>query len=280
MKKEWLKHSLALAATKADFYSGARKILRNRHFTFFRAGDDLTLKDCGFTKSKQSMLVRNYLNEESRDAALMLWARRCEQNKYGSVGFSTYNHLIKGGGLRNPWEISQARKSGKPHRASVMGPCIQSLTLTLLNDKSTAIDLFYRTTELFKKFPADLVFIRDVLLPPFKLKNVSEMNFHFANITCHPMYFVTMIPLLDDPIAELERIRKRDKYFFEWIVKWTARYVCDEHHRGIAKFAQAMRVCKDARERIERSKMRKLQRYLRDHHPGYRNNYEPPDEDE
>lgn len=303
MKQDWLFRSLALSREPADFYSGARKILRARSFTFKRVKDDLTLADCGYTKSKQSMLVRNYLNEESHNAACKLWARRLEQAKYGSVGFSTYNHLIKGGGLRNSWERSSKitgipprpggtmggrRKASDPpppqpktSRASVMGPCIQSVVLTLLNNKKVAVDVFYRTTELFKKFPADLVFIRDVLLPPFGINDrLQEMNFHFANVTCHPMYFVTMIPLMDDPIAELERIRKADKYFFDWVVKWTARYLCKEYFRGIEKFAQAMRVRKDALERIDSRTMKELTKYLKDNHPGYRNEYEGDDGDE
>lgn len=325
MLEDWIKHSLSLARTEADFYSGARKIIRGKSVVFRTVTDDLTLADCGFTKSKQSMLVRNYLNEESRDAAVELWKGRLARAKYGSVGFSTYNHLIKGGGLRNPWERS-AKFTGVPrveggtmggrsprlprghareckcaqckafydrellkkkaerktvNRASVMGPCIQALTLTLVKKGEVGIDLFYRTTEFFKKFPADLVFIRDVLLPPFKLGDtVTEMRFHFANITLHPMYFVTIIPHLDDPVRELERIRKEDKYFFDWIVKWSARYLCKEHNRGIDKFAQALRVQKDARERITGARLRKLVQYLNDHHPGYRNEYVAPEEDE
>lgn len=286
MKQEWVDLVLKLSATKADFYSCARKIIRTKNFTFnddpLSADDALVMADCGFTKSKMSMLVRNYKNEESIEAAMKLWDRRLEQDKYGSIGFSTYNHYIKGGGLRNPWELAQAKKSGKPYRASVMGPCIQSVTLTLMKGHKTSIDVFYRTTELFKKFPADLVFLRDVLLPPFNLERapVTDINFHFANITCHPMYFVTVIPHLEDPIAELEKIRKADKYFFDWIVKWTARYICDEHMRGIQKFAQALRVQMDARKRIDKKTMRLLQKYLRDHHPGHRNDYTSPEADE
>jgi hypothetical protein len=302
MLNDWIRHSLTLARTEADFYSGARKIIRGRSLLFRHVEDDLTLADCGFTKSKQSMLVRNYLNAESRDAAVKLWERRVEQEKYGSVGFSCYNHLVKGGGLRNPWERAakftgikptpggvmggRRRKDEAPRaqpkvsRASVMGPCIQALTLTLLKKNEVAIDLFYRTTELFKKFPADLVFIRDVLLEPFDLKDIKEMRFHFANITLHPMYFVTIIPHLDDPIAELERIRKEDKYFFDWAVKWSARYLCKEHNRGISKFAQALRVQKDALERITGSNRRDIVKYLNKHHPGYRNAYVAPEEED
>lgn len=279
MKREWVKTSLELSRVPAEFYSGARKILRSQTFTFKEFTPELVMADAGFTKSKMSMLVRNYLNEESRQAALQLWDRRLEQAKYGSIGFSTYNHYIKGGGLRTPWELSQAKKSGKPHRASVMGPCIQSVTLTLLNNKRTAVDVFYRTTELFKKFPADLVFLRDILLTPFNFKDhpIESLTFYFANVTCHPMYFITMVPHIKDIVAELDELKKADKYFFDWCVKWSARYVCPEHFRGIEKFAQAMRVRQTALEAIRPRKMKELQEYLRDNHPGYRKEYVDPD---
>lgn len=308
MKDEWVKFCMDMAERKADFYSGARKIIRatNRTFEHFEVPDALVMADCGFTKSKTSMLTRNYLNVESRDAAVLLWKGRLERDKYGSVGFSTYNHLIKGGGLRNPWERASkvtgippreggtmggrrrkdepAAPAPKVNRASVMGPCIQGVTLTLLpKRRGTALDVFYRTTELFKKFPADLVFLRDVLLPPFQLSEqspVETLTMHFANITCHPMYFVTIIPHLDDPIKSLERIRVKDKYFFDWCVKWTARYLVPQYFRGIEKFAQAMRVRGDALARIDKATMRELIPYLKKHHPGYRNDRTTVEEDE
>lgn len=281
MKRDWISNSMKLSSEPADFYSGCRKIIRSRDITFRRVRDDIIMADAGYTKSKMSMLVRNYLNEESHKVAQQLWQRRLEQKKYGSVGFNTYNHLIKGGGLRNPWEIANARKTGKPHRASVMGPCIQSVILTLLDKGDIHLDIFYRTTEFFKKFPADLVFINDVLLPPFKIDRVQSLTFHFANITCHPMYWVTLIPHLSSPIVELNTIKKNDKFFYDWIVKWTSRYVVPKYFRGIEKFSQAMRVRKDALERIDPKYLKKeLIPYLMDNHPGYRNEYVAPGGDD
>lgn len=266
MKDEWVFRSLALARKEATFYSGCRKILTNQHFTFTGIiSDDLVMADAGFTKSKMSMLVRNYLNQASMDAAVELWQARVKKNKYGSVGVSTYNHFKKG------------NIDGSSPRGSVMGPCIQSMVLTYVKRGEVVADLFYRTTELFKKFPADLVFIRDILLPPFEV-TPTRINFHFANVTCHPMYFVTLIPHIDDPIEFLGDLRSRDPFFHDWVVKWTARYLCPKYERGIAKFAQALRVQMDARQRISKKLMPKLQRYLTDNHPGYRN--DPKDEED
>lgn len=270
MKWPWIAACLELSSEEADFYSGARKIIRNRTITFDVFRDDLKIGDAGYTKSKMSMLRRLYLHQESIDAAVSLWERRLDQGRYGSVGFTTYNHFVK----------SDPNKKAK--RASVMGPCIQSVCLTLLNNKHTAVDVFYRTTEIFKKFPADLVFLREVLLEPFDFSRapIAEVNFHFANITIHPMYFVTIIPLLNHPINQLNIIKSEDKYFFNWLVKWSARYVCDEYSRGIQKFSQALRVQKDARERIDPKTLKHLQKYFRDNHPGYRNDYEDSDDDD
>lgn len=281
MKQDWLDQCLALSHQPADFYSGARKILQNVHFSL-TPHDDLTLKDCGFTKSKLRMLERNYLVQESIDAALELWKGRVARGKYGSVGFTTYGHYVKGGGHRSHYaEIHKKRKEGddyKPSRSSVMGPCIQSVIITLNNDKSVVVDIPYRTTELYKKFPADLVFIRDTLLLPFDIKP-THINFHFANVTCHPMYYVTIIPLLKNPIAALEKLRRADIYFFNWVVKWTARYLVPKYFRGIEKFSQAMRVRKDALERIDKRTMKALVKYLTDNHPGYHKDYIDPDEE-
>jgi hypothetical protein len=273
MKDEWITEVLRQSRREADFYSGCRKIIRNRSITFrnlWDQSDPLTLEDCGYTKSKMSHLTRGYLHQESVDAAIMLWNLRRQKTSYGSVGFTTYNHFLK----NDP--------NNKSKRASVMGPCIQSITITQVSKNQYALDAFYRTTELLKKFPADLVFIRDVLLKGFNFEGMECLGLtcHFANVTIHPMYFVTIIPHLNDPLEELENIKKRDKYFYDWIIKWTARYICDEYHRGIAKFAQALRVKMDADKRITGKRRRKLTKYLLDNHPGHRNEYQEPEDEE
>lgn len=257
----WLAATSELCAQEADFYSGARKILRNRTVTFYGGDveDDLTIADSGFTKMKMNKLIKDYKHPESIAVAISLWERRKAQRKYGSVGFTCYNHFLK------------ADPEKKSKRASVMGPCIQAVTLTLLNDRTTAVDVFYRTTEWFKKFPADLVFLRDELLGEFDFDGapISEINFHFANITLHPMYFVTILPLSDDPVQAFEDVRP-DERFWVWCIKWTARYLCEEYEHGISKFAQALRVQKDARERLTPAQIALLAKYIRKHHPGIR----------
>ncbi len=258
LKQEWVDYCIGFAAQPADLYSGCRKILRVQQMRFASLDESLQLADCGFTNNKMRYLERAYLHEESlKVAAEDLWVRRRAQDKYGSVGVTCYNHFIK------------SEKTSK--RGSVMGPCIQAFTVTYVNRKTYAVDVFYRTTELLKKFPADLVFLRDVLLKPFNFDGMTldAVNCHFANITVHPMYFATVLPLLPDPIASLRRLKADDPYFHDWVVKWTARYTCDEFHRGIAKFAQALRVHKDAHERLLPDVLAEVQAYIRANHPPF-----------
>ena len=93
------------------------------------------------------------------------------------------------------------------------------------------------------------------------------------------MYFITLVPHLVDPIAELERIKKKDQFFYNWVIKWSARYICKEYSRGIQKFAQALRVRDIALRDIEPKKLKQLQKYFKANHPGHRSEYEGEEEE-
>ena len=254
MLKEWIRLCEEMACTETSFVSGARKIIRPVQYIMNPSRHRIELADCGYTAHKMAHLKRLYLHQESLDTAVQLWHRRLEQNRYGSVGFTCYNHFIK----------TDPEKSSK--RTSIMGPCLQSVTLTHLPDKSTGIDIFYRTTELFKKFPADLVFLQDILLPPFDLDNIDSLTFHFANVTVHPMYYVTIIPHQKNPLDQLRTIKHRDPWLHKWVVKWTARYFIKKYRKGIEKFSQGMRVHKDANERVSSKVKEVLIPYLKENY--------------
>lgn len=259
MKQFWLEISEKLALQRADLFVGARKVVQAVRFDYEWDEDtvhDLKMEDAGFTKSKMSMLIRNYYLEPSVKAAVMLWKERLKKKKYGSVGFSCYAHFVKG-------DLTGATKMG-----SKFGPCIQAVTLTY-HKKRTTVDVYYRSTELFKKFPADLVFIRDILLPKFNFREapIDKIRFYCANVSVHSMYAVTLFPSMKDPIAFLERVRRKDPFFWKWCISWSARYLCKEYCNGIQKFMQAMRTCKIANRDIDKKKQFKLRAYLRLHHP-------------
>lgn len=266
--QQWVDACQAVIATPASFYAGARKIVRPWQLTLTTLDSSLTLADAGYTQHKLSSLTRHYLHEESRRAAIKLWRKRRTQTSYGSVGFTCYNHFIKGD------------VKGASPRGSIFGPCLQSIVITQVDRQTYAVDCFYRTVELFKKFAPDIILLRDVLLPPFDFKGMrlDAVTYHFSSVTAHPMYFVTIVPFLGDPVDTIKKIR--DEKFRQSVIKWTANYLCPEHGRGIKKFSQALRVQKDAHARIDKAKLKKLQSFLRQrYHGGDNNVFADPDHD-
>jgi hypothetical protein len=254
--KDWVSIAEKMMFAEPDFYCGCRKILRRvEYIQDVRSKSDLALEQFGFTMMKQRMLEKFYVHEESIEVARELWKKRTASDKYGSVGITTYNHFRKG-------------KSG-------MGPCIQAVVFTHIKhrgEQRTEVDVHYRTTEIFKKFPADLILLRDILLPPFatKVAPFEQVRFVFDNVTVHPMYWITLAPYIPDPIHHLEKVRSWDDKLWLWIVKWTGRYICPEYNNGIEKFAQAVRTRNSGLELLGEKKLLMLQDYMRINWPGVR----------
>jgi hypothetical protein len=257
-KEEWLDACLRFSRRSADLWTSDRKILRQRRVTFHDWDDSVTLDDLGYTDKKLRDLERLYLDEESREVAVQLWERLRSRGKYGSASFSTCNHLVKSGA-----SVEEAEDKKSKH-GSVQGPCMQSVVVTWIAKDQVAIDVPYRSTELFKKFPADLVFLRDLLLEPFDFSGMEvTVTCYFANVTVHPMYFVTVLPHLDDPLGEMERIKDKDPTFHRHLVTHTAHYVCPEKGKSIANHSQSLRVKDYALAAIKGRELRELQGYLR-----------------
>lgn len=232
MRDEWFDFCMDMADSPGDEWSGTRKIINNVVRQFEEIKPDLQLIDAGYTTHKMAALNRLYRVPESHEAAVSLWNRRLAQRKYGSVCFHCHNHITK----------SDPAKGSK--RSSVMMPCIQSMSVTYHEGHTAEAHAYYRTTEVFKKFPADLVFIRDVLLAPFdfSLCPLTKITFFFANVTVHPMYYATLFEHMENPVREMEKLKKVDPRFHKEVVNWTSRYFDPYFHGGIIKYAQAMRV--------------------------------------
>jgi hypothetical protein len=259
-KDEWVAHCDRLSPPRADQRNSDRKILRHRSATFNEWDDSLQLDDLGYTDAKLTMLTRLYLHEETRQPAVQMWEGIRSKRKFKSVSFSTCNHIVKGG---ESVEDAEAKKS---RIGSVQSPCMQSVIVTWVAADQVAIDVPYRSTEVFKIFPADLVFLRDVLLKPFDFSGMEmTVTCHFANVTVHPMYFVTIIPQLDDPISTMEGIKDRDPTFHRHLVTRTSHYVLPEKGASIANHDQSLRVKKHAVTAINGRELKDLRDYLRDH---------------
>ena len=259
-KQEWIDACLRFARCSADLWSRDQKILRQRRITFHNWDNSLTPDDVGYTGAKLTTLERHYLHDESRDAAVKLWELIRSKGQYKSAAFSTFNHVIKNG---SSFEEAAENKSSI---GSVQGPCMLAVTVTWLAKDQVAIDVPYRSTEVLKKFPADVVLLRDVLLTPFDFSGMEiTVTANFTNMTLHPMYLACILPHLDDMLGELDRIKERDPTFHHNVVKRTAGYVCPEYGKGIANHSQSLRVQKFILSAIKGRKLRELQEYLRNH---------------
>ena len=260
MIDQWIDFCFLVAKTPAEFYADSRKILRNKTLTFTTWDKSLNLEDIGFAQNKINTLTRHYINEEALSAAKKLWDERTSTKTYGSVGFHCYNHYVK----------VAAEKRTKLDTA--VGPCLQAVILTQLLSKQTSIDIYYRSVEIFKKFPADVILLRDVILPQFSFAKspVIEINFHFTNITAHPMYFVQHLPYHKDPVLMMEFVKTYDSFFYEWVVKWAARFLCDEYRsEGIMKYSQAKMIQKFVDDNYTSKQKKTLGEYMRVNHPGW-----------
>jgi hypothetical protein len=263
MKSQWIDYCMELACRPPTFYAnGNRKIFRPASLRFDRLDSSITLETGSYTQSKMTMLRKNYHHQESVAAAVQLWDKRRTQKGYGSVSFTCFAHFIKGGSIDAP----------RAKIASVFGPCLQSVVITKPEKPETHIDVFYRTTELFKKFPADMVFIRELLMENFNFEGfpIKSLTCHFANATLHPMYFAVMVPHLPDPVEELEEVERRDPTYHSWLVKSTARYLVPKYHRSIEKHSQSMSVYRGLMKYGDPDILAGLSDYLADKHPGLR----------
>ncbi len=263
MKNTWINYCMDLACRPPTFYAnGNRKIFRPESLRFKGLDDSIILDTGAYTKAKMTQLVKNYYHSERIQAAIQLWDKRRTQKGYGSVSFTCFAHFIKGGSVDAP----------RAKMASVFGPCLQSVILTKPEGRETHVDVFYRTTELFKKFPADMVFLREKLLSEFNFDGfpIKSITCHFANATLHPMYFAVMIPHLSDPIGELEEVRRLDPVYYGWLVKATSRYLVPKYHRGIEKHSQSMSVFRGLQKYGQEDTLKELAEYLGENHPGLR----------
>jgi hypothetical protein len=245
LKSEWIYHCLRLAGRPSNIYSGSiRKIVRTQRIIFEDWDDSLNLDDLGFKNMKMSLLKNQYWHEESHAAALQLWQTR-ERNKK------------RRGRFQNVVFHCHAHNSKRAGRTGKQGPCLSSVVVTNLWRDRREVSAFWRTVEIFKKFPADLVFLRDVLLPEFG--RINSVTCEIANATVHPMYFLNLIPQLDDPLGKFREIEQSDPRFHQHIVDATFDQVWGTSN---AKLQQYQRVKKFALANTDPKTLKELKAYL------------------
>lgn len=243
MLDQWVDNCLELDLQRPNFILSNRRIFTSRKLTF-RFPCTIRLDDCGYTAKKINDLTKSYYHDESFLGALELWKSRGD--KPGSVSFST---MVE----------TQKRHVGSSRIASKIGPCLGVISVSRWPDGRLVVDGFWRSTELYKKFPADLIWL-DKLLKPFGIPDGSLMNCYFANITLNAMYNAQLLVHLDNPVAHLKHLAKIDPQYHRNVCRNLRYYLIDDN--GIKNFAQALRVRDFVKESIKPSVARHLVSYL------------------
>lgn len=246
MKAAWVQFCMALALREADEISGVQKIVHHVSMKvpgdlFFDGSIDLSMFGYSERGNKMESLKRHYLDRDKMLASVGIIEERVEQSKYGSCGFPLTGEVKK-------WTKQDF--------------CMQAATVTNYKDGLRVV-VFYRTTEVIKKFGADLIFLRDVVLPRFNdVKSISSVTFSFSNVTVHPMFFPTLLSHVDDPVSFLKGIKSEDRKFHEGIEKWMTKYILEGEGSWVQKFSQARQTHAAMLRLMHKKKQRDLRKYF------------------
>lgn len=216
----------------------------------------ITLEEVGYTKTKMALLIKAYLHEDSRNSAIDQWNNRknYKEKSHWSVSFHCHNHTVKA-----HWSENGI--------GSKMGPCLQAVTITHTVEGIAEVDVFYRTTELMKKFPADLVLIRDHLLPGFNFDRtpLGSITFHVVNATVSPTYLPTVLALTKKPVEFMEELRAADPIFHRTSCRWALKLIAGKE----STFNQARRVQRSTKELMSDTVQEDLIEYINNQFPDF-----------
>ena len=234
-----------LAALQAPLfeYNGARKIVTNLLWQPTKPPwvDEQFLRDIGYARptTKLTALKRMYFNRLEAVRVQQLMAKR-EEQAYSAISLSTI--------------------AGEKDKRS-MGHCVQNITLSLTPDRQE-VTVVYRSTELIKKFSADLAFI------PWVLHEIgvepTRVSFFFANAFVSGVFFPILMRYID-PIQFLEFLRTTEEPMFVVATRFLRRSV--QTRNQDFPFAPEKHQHEYAWKHFPQH-MPALRRYLKLHHPG------------
>jgi hypothetical protein len=242
MLDDWIQHCLDLDLQRPDFTLSNRRVFSGRMLEF-SFPCDVTLKDAGYTQRKIQNLYKSYYAEEWHRGAIELWNARGE--KPGSASFSTFKESTKA-------------HAGSSRISSRIAPCLLGVTVNREPHRYT-VDAYYRSTEFHRKFPADLIFLAE-LVEPFKLPPETTLRCFFSNIVVNSLYAPQILTYLTNPVAHLRKVKQADPAFHKNLLR-VMRYVLVDD-TGMRNFAQGLRAIEFTRESLTPKQKRELTRYL------------------
>lgn len=170
------------------------KYYTNKTLTFtgeeWNQGFGVSLAELGYggRSTKMNQLTRNYYNHESIESAKNKLAERMtKKSDYSSV---------------------MATMVGDEKDPRSQGHCMSSTIVTynpkdfVTEEPTLTVDIYYRVTEVVKKFGADLIFLSQKVIPDMlpeglSSEDITEVRFHFANIYFSPLFLPILVPQMD-----------------------------------------------------------------------------------
>lgn len=203
----WANLALDLASTKTNERVGPKKVFRGITFSIKEIDDLIQLTNFGYVKNsprKRAQLKQHYYNEKSIDSAKDLFKKILEVKKSGSVSINF--HGTKTGDKKQDF-------------------CMCSMAITKLTKPKVRFDVFYRNVDIIKRFGADLIFLRDEVLPNFDMLPTDSINFYFSTVNLNPLFFPILVPYIDDWKGALYAIKHDDPRFYGDVIKWSYRFI-------------------------------------------------------
>lgn len=183
----------AIAAVRAVLeaptfeYNGVRKIVQSVGYSL-PSIPRFEMTDVGYTKAKEKAIFRMYYNEAEVERVKALLIKRRGQ------AFSA---------------ISMSMRAGAK-RSDSMGHCIEAIVFAVTKEHRIA-EVVYRSTEVIRKFSADLWFLPRVFeAVGFE---ATTVKFYYTNAYLSGVFF-PMLFTWWHPIAFLERLKVKDHKLF------------------------------------------------------------------
>ena len=223
---EWASFVSELALDPPYLFAGSQAIYPNVEWEFdaltLLEDKGMQLSNIGFTPTKIKQLTHHYINQPTIDRAKADLDDRLAGRKYGS----------------GVWDFR-----GEVKKTTKQDYCITAGVIAYYPPhKHTSIFINYRTVELIFRYRADLLFLRDVVLPQFELERMppDTITFRFVNCTIHPMFYVMLLVNLPDFDDHLDKMKEKNPKMYRQVARWT-----DIHLTGRYKsYATAARVQK------------------------------------
>lgn len=216
--REWV-NLIQYYADELHPISGTSKVYYNQHFRLSPLDDSLSLDLMGYRDAKIKQLHRNYYNPGSNEKAITDYYKKVSKGNLGSVGVSCH---------------------GKEKKGTEQGFCL--LGYTLVNKgENTSLSICYRTTELVKKFYADLCFFQSFFIPQFKealaKSPIDEVNIYCSSLSMNFLYLPLAIPHMDNWrsfILGMDTVTKKKAiYLLDYVINK------DTSHGGISNLQRS-----------------------------------------